>query len=54
MNQFDDKGYAHGYWETYWDNGNLYWRGNFINSMFSGKFEWYNNDGKIIEKEFYL
>jgi antitoxin component YwqK of YwqJK toxin-antitoxin module len=54
MNQFNNKGELHGYWERYWDNGNLHWTGNFINSKFNGKFEWYNNNSELIEKEFYL
>jgi antitoxin component YwqK of YwqJK toxin-antitoxin module len=46
----------HGYWERYWSNGNLLSKGNYNNGEPDGYWEWYcyNNNGSIIEKEFYL
>jgi antitoxin component YwqK of YwqJK toxin-antitoxin module len=80
MNERDDKGNRHrywelywndeylmfkgnfnngvrvGYWERYWSNGNLWSKGNYNNGEPDGYWKWYsyNNNGSIIEKEFYL
>ena len=78
MNQFNDNGLAHGYWEEWrpngtlwykgdfnnglregywqrnWYNDNLHWKGYFINSERHGYWEFYDNYGKLEEKEFYL
>lgn len=50
----NDKGQAHGYWEVYWDNGNLSYKGNYINVKKHGCWEWYYNNGKPRLKEFYI
>ncbi len=54
MNQYNDKGELHGYWEVYHNNGNLWYKGNYINGEYIGNWEWFNVDGNIIEKVFYL
>ncbi len=53
INQYNDKGLKEGYWEFYYLNGNLMYKGYFINGEFSGYREEYNG-GNIIEKQFYL
>ena len=54
MNQFNDKGQKHGYWEEYFLGGNLSKKGNYINDEYIGHWEWYDSDGNLYEKEFYL
>jgi hypothetical protein len=54
MNEFNDKGNAHGYWETYWNNDKSHWEGNFNNGIECGYWTWYKPDGEIFQKEFYL
>ena len=51
-----DNGMRVGYWERYWSNGNLWSKGNYNNGKPDGYWECYcyNNNGSIIEKEFYL
>jgi len=51
-----DNGMRVGYWERYWSNGNLWSKGNYNNGEPDGYWGWYcyNNNGSIIEKEFYL
>jgi len=36
MNKFDDGGKKHGYWEYYYFNGNLLFKGNYINGTQDG------------------
>jgi antitoxin component YwqK of YwqJK toxin-antitoxin module len=54
MNQFNDKGQKHGYWEDYWSNGSLFYKGNFINGERSGHWELYNENGVLDVKKFHL
>jgi antitoxin component YwqK of YwqJK toxin-antitoxin module len=44
----------HGYWERYHPNGNLWWKGNYINGEPDGYWEWYDPNSNIIEKQFFL
>jgi antitoxin component YwqK of YwqJK toxin-antitoxin module len=53
INQYNDKGLKEGYWEHYCPDGNLMYKGNFINGIENGYWEEYNG-GNIIEKQFYL
>jgi len=48
------KGQKHGYWERYYANNQLGFRCVFINDKENGFEEWYNDDGKIKEKYYYL
>ncbi len=41
-------------WENYWDNGNLFYKGNYINGERDQYWEWYGYDGELSDKEFYL
>jgi len=49
------KGQQHGYWELYWNNGNLMFRCVYLNGKENGIDEFYNNDdGKLTEKYYHL
>jgi antitoxin component YwqK of YwqJK toxin-antitoxin module len=54
MNQFNDKRQYHGYWEQYYPDGKLSYKGNFINDEYIGYWEWYEKNGSLINKEFHL
>jgi len=41
-----------GYWETYYSNGQLSDKGNYINGKEEGYWEEYNKDGRLIVKEY--
>ena len=49
----NDKGQRHGYWEVYFDNGELWYKCVYINGELNGFEEWYSC-GKITEKRYYL
>jgi len=51
----NDKNQPHGYWESYFDNGQLCYKCVYINGKENGFEEWYwDNDGKLSEKTYYL
>jgi len=52
----NNKGQRHGYWEYYWTNGNLAYKGLFHNDKHVGYEEWYDwiYGYKITEKKYYL
>jgi antitoxin component YwqK of YwqJK toxin-antitoxin module len=47
MNKLNDKGERHGYWERYRANGNLDWKGNYVNDRRNGYWEFYWKNGKL-------
>jgi antitoxin component YwqK of YwqJK toxin-antitoxin module len=49
-------GKREGYWEGYYDydNGILYYKGNYINGKREGYWEHYYNDGILYIKEYYI
>lgn len=47
MNQLNDKGKRHGYWEKYYPNGNLNYKGYYINDKRHGLWESYYQNGKL-------
>jgi len=52
---YNAKGQQHGYWELYWDNGDLMFKCVFINGEENGIDEYYmNTDGKVTEKYYHL
>jgi antitoxin component YwqK of YwqJK toxin-antitoxin module len=53
INLYNDKGQAHGYWEYYWSNGQLYSKGNYINGEKHGYWEDYYDNGKLKRKGYY-
>jgi hypothetical protein len=54
MNQYNNKYEPHGYWELYWNDEHLMFKGNFINGIQDGYWEWCLIDSKLIHKTFYL
>lgn len=50
---FNDKGERYGLWETYWDNGNPYYKGYFINSEQYGLAIWYSSNNTSYEKQYH-
>ena len=53
INLYDEKGNRHGYWESYHDNGQLYYKGNYVNGNRHGYWERYWSNGDLIYKGFY-
>jgi antitoxin component YwqK of YwqJK toxin-antitoxin module len=48
INQFDiNTGKKEGYWEKYYDNGQLEYKGSYKNGERDGIWEWYYSDGHI-------
>jgi antitoxin component YwqK of YwqJK toxin-antitoxin module len=53
INQYNEKGQRHGYWEHYYTNGNLMYTGHFDNGDKIGLWGWYYVDGELREQIFY-
>jgi antitoxin component YwqK of YwqJK toxin-antitoxin module len=49
----NEKGERHGYWEQYWGNGQLWYKGNFVNGSRHGCWEYYCPNGKLNGKFYY-
>ena len=47
LRPYDEEGFPHGYWEIYYDNGQLDYRGEFINDLKHGLHESYLRDGRL-------
>jgi len=43
----NEKGKLHGYCESYWDNGQLCWKGVIVNGKMYGYHEAYSHDGRV-------
>ena len=54
MNKFNENGEKHGPWERYHDNGNLWYKENYINGELHGLYERYSNSGKSYIKQYIL
>ena len=54
MNTYNDKGEKHGPWEKYHDNGNLWYKKNYINGKKHGPCEVYHSNGKVDIKQYVL
>lgn len=58
MNEYDDKGEPHGYWELRYDDKNgdsmLVYKGYFYHGVEIGLWKWYSIDKKVFCKEYYL
>lgn len=44
---FNENGEFHGYWEVYWDNGNLFYKGIYIHGERHGYWELYYDNGEL-------
>ena len=51
---YNKKGQAHGYWEQYYSNGQLSYKGNFINGKKDGYWEDYLLNGNLAYKGNYV
>ncbi len=47
INLYNDKGEKHGYWEIYFSNGQLFYKGNFVDGYEHGYWERYYYDGQL-------
>ena len=52
-NRYNHKGLKIGYWENYYLNGNLHWKGSFINGIKDGLWEYYKESGELEEIKTY-
>ncbi|MFW5847889.1 MAG: hypothetical protein ACOCVF_03135 [bacterium] len=50
INQIDDNGNKVGYWEQYYPNGKLFYKGNYVDGKGVGYWEWYYSNGKLSSK----
>jgi len=53
MNKLNDKVEQHGYWETYYNNGNLWYKGFFKNDLRHGYWERYRANGNLWWKGYF-
>jgi antitoxin component YwqK of YwqJK toxin-antitoxin module len=50
----NENGIKHGYWEDYWDNGNLWYKGNYVDGNRHGYWEVYNYNGNLNQIRYYI
>ena len=50
----NEQGLPHGYWETYWSNGKLWYKGTFVNFSREGYWEKYHSNGRPHYKGHYI
>jgi antitoxin component YwqK of YwqJK toxin-antitoxin module len=53
-NQYNASGNRHGYWDRYYLNGQLIYKGNYINGKQHGYWEWYSCEGELVHKVYFL
>jgi antitoxin component YwqK of YwqJK toxin-antitoxin module/GH24 family phage-related lysozyme (muramidase) len=53
INQYTHDGKKEGYWESYYNYGNLWSKGSYINGLRDGYFEYYGVDGELLYKGYY-
>ena len=54
LNQTDAQGLRQGLWERYWPNGNLWWKGSYLNGKQTGLWEWHWSNGNLWYKGSFL
>jgi antitoxin component YwqK of YwqJK toxin-antitoxin module len=54
INLYNDKGEKHGYWESYYNNGQLWYKGNYVNGQQHGYWESYFDNGQLWYKGNYI
>ena len=54
INLFDENGNRHGYWETYYSNGQLFFKVKYVNGKQDGYFEEYFSNGDLAYKGNYI
>jgi len=50
----NDRGQRHGIWEWYHPNGELWFKGNYLNGKSEGYWEWCYHDGEPHRREYYI
>lgn len=50
MNEYNENGQSHGYWERYRNDGSISIKGNYVNGNMHGYWESYWSDGTIFYK----
>jgi antitoxin component YwqK of YwqJK toxin-antitoxin module len=53
INPYNEKGNPHGYWELYYTNSNLMFKGNYNDGKPYGYWEFYHFDGKLQQQIFF-
>jgi antitoxin component YwqK of YwqJK toxin-antitoxin module len=53
INQYNEKGNRHGYWEIYWPNGTVCFKGSYNNGIKIGYCEIYWENGELRQQIFY-
>jgi antitoxin component YwqK of YwqJK toxin-antitoxin module len=51
---YNEQGQSHGYWEYYWGNGQLWYKGNYVNGKLHGYWEEYYVNGQLDSKIYYI
>lgn len=51
---YNEKRQAHGYWEWCWGNGNIWYKGNYLNGRLTGYWEENHKNGILKSKEYYI
>ena len=54
ITQVNENNQPHGYWETYWSNGNLDYKGNYVDGKKHGYWEEYYSNGNLGYKGNYV
>jgi len=54
INLFNEKGEKHGYWESHYSNGKLWYKGNYVNGNRHGYWESHYSNGKLWYKGNYV
>ena len=52
-NKYNEHGQKHGYWEWYHQNGNLSYKGHYLNGEYYGYWEVYYRNGELLKKDYY-
>ena len=47
INQINSQGNQEGYWEDYYSNGQLWYKGHYVNGKKEGYWEWYYFNGQL-------
>jgi antitoxin component YwqK of YwqJK toxin-antitoxin module len=50
INLYNEKGEKHGYWEKYCNNGQLWYKSNWVNGKLDGYWEEYYRSGQLFSK----
>jgi len=54
INLYNEKGERHGYWEDYHSNGQLSYKGNYVDGKLHGYWEFYYSNGQLSSKKNYV